>query len=178
MHQKSAAYIDICGCKSIIGFNYIICGFLVDDSIYSASDLANISNKVVLGSIPLLGNSLLQLKALWGESFKENVSMLTFREMLRSCRFEVENEMDSSKILLINSLSKGEGKTFFSMSLAYAFFMIKKRVLLIDGNFSDPRITKETETNYLLKMFLLVKIYLLKKGLTMKLLFWVIEGGC
>ncbi len=128
--------------------------FYFDQSISTSNELANISNKVVLGSIPLLGNSLIQLKALWGESFKENVSMLSFREMLRSCRFEIENEMGKSKILLINSLSRGEGKTFFSMSLAYAFLMIKKRVLLIDGNFSDPKITKETETEFFIEDFL------------------------
>jgi uncharacterized protein involved in exopolysaccharide biosynthesis/Mrp family chromosome partitioning ATPase len=128
--------------------------FYFDDSIATSNDLANNTNKVVLGSIPLLGNSLIQLKALWGESFKENASMLSFREMLRSCRFEIENEMGKSKILLINSLTVGEGKSFFSMSLAYAFLMIKKRVLLIDGNFSNPVITKETETEFFIEDFL------------------------
>jgi capsular polysaccharide biosynthesis protein len=128
--------------------------FYFDDSIASSDELANNTNIVVLGSIPLLGNSLIQLKALWGESFKENTSMLSFREMLRSCRFEIENEMGKSKILLINSLTVGEGKSFFSMSLAYAFLMIKKRVLLIDGNFSNPVISKETETEFFIEDFL------------------------
>jgi archaellum biogenesis ATPase FlaH len=62
--------------------------------------------------------------------------------------------MGGSKILLINSLSYGEGKSFFSMSLAYAFLMIKKRVLLIDGNFSNPVISKETETEFYIEDFL------------------------
>jgi archaellum biogenesis ATPase FlaH/capsular polysaccharide biosynthesis protein len=128
--------------------------FYFDDSITSSNELADHTNQVVLGSIPLLANSLIQLKALWGETFKENVSMLSFREMLRSCRFEIENEMGGSKILLINSLSNGEGKSFFSMSLAYAFLMIKKRVLLIDGNFSNPVISKETETEFFIEDFL------------------------
>ncbi|MEI6087974.1 MAG: lipopolysaccharide biosynthesis protein [Bacteroidota bacterium] len=128
--------------------------FYFDDSIATSTELANNTNKVVLGSIPLLGNSLIQLKALWGESFTENTSMLSFREMLRSCRFEIENEMGKSKILLINSLTVREGKSFFAMSLAYAFLMIKKRVLLIDGNFSNPVITKETETEFFIEDFL------------------------
>lgn len=128
--------------------------FYFDDSITSANELADSTNQVVLGSIPLLANSLIQLKALWGEAFKENASMLSFREMLRSCRFEIENEMGGSKILLINSLSNGEGKSFFSMSLAYAFLMIKKRVLLIDGNFSNPVISKETETEFYIEDYL------------------------
>jgi uncharacterized protein involved in exopolysaccharide biosynthesis len=128
--------------------------FYFDESITSSIELADSSNHVVLGSIPLLANSLIQLKALWGETFKENTSMLSFREMLRSCRFEIENEMEGSKILLVNSLSNGEGKSFFSMSLAYAFLMIKKRVLLIDGNFSNPVITKETETEFFIEDFL------------------------
>jgi uncharacterized protein involved in exopolysaccharide biosynthesis len=128
--------------------------FYFDDSITSSNELANRTNYVVLGSIPLLANSLIQLKSLWGESFKENVGLMTFREMLRSCRFEIENEMGISKILLINSLTSGEGKSFFSMSLAYAFLMIKKRVLLIDGNFSNPLITKETQTDLYFEDFL------------------------
>jgi len=128
--------------------------FYFNDSISNSKELADKTNHVVLGSIPLLANSLIQLKALWGESFKENVSMLSFREMLRSCRFEIENEMGGSKILLINSLSSGEGKSFFSMSLAYAFMMIKKRVLLIDGNFSNPVISKETETQFFIEDYL------------------------
>ncbi len=128
--------------------------FYFDNSISNSSELADSTNQVVLGSIPLLGNSLIQLKALWGESVKENASMLAFREMLRSCRFEIENEMGKSKILLINSLTSGEGKSFFSMSLAYAFLKIKKRVLLIDGNFSSPVITKETETEFFIDDYL------------------------
>jgi capsular polysaccharide biosynthesis protein len=128
--------------------------FYFDDSISNSNELADSTNHVVLGSIPLLANSLIQLKALWGESVKENASMLSFREMLRSCRFEIENEMGKSKILLVNSLSSGEGKSFFSMSLAYAFLMIKKRVLLIDGNFANPTITKETETGFYLEDYL------------------------
>ena len=138
----------------LVSFILVLVGlfilFYFDDSISSPSELANCTNQTVLGSIPLLSNSLIQLKALWGESFKENKSMVSFREMLRSCRFEIENEMGKSKILLINSLNIGEGKTFFSMSLAYAYLMIKKRVLLIDGNFSNSLITKETKTeNYI-----------------------------
>ena len=86
--------------------------------------------------------------------------MLSFREMLRSCRFEIENEMGKSKILLINSLTSGEGKSFFSMSLAYAFLKIKKRVLLIDGNFSSPVITKQTETEFFIEDYLSGKKYL------------------
>lgn len=128
--------------------------FYFDESVTSSNELADKTNHVVLGSIPLLSSSLIQLKALWGETFKENASMMSFREMLRSCRFEIENEMAGSKILLINSLSKGEGKSFFSMSLAYAFLMIKKRVLLIDGNFSNPVISKETETEFFFEDFL------------------------
>ena len=142
----------------IVSLIFVLVGlfivFYFDNSISNSKSLANSTNIEVLGSIPLLNSSLIQLKALWGESVKGNSSMLTFREMLRSCRFEIENEMGKSKILLINSLTKGEGKSFFSMSLAYAFLMIKKRVLLIDGNFSNPVITLETETEFYIEDYL------------------------
>ena len=138
--SKKLLIVILSGIVSLIFI--LVCLFTIyyfDHSITNTKELADKTNHDVLGSIPLLFNSLIQLKVLWGgESFKENGRMLLFREMLRSCRFEIENEMGKSKILLINSLTKGEGKSFFSMSLAYAFLMIKKRVLLIDGNFRIP----------------------------------------
>ncbi len=151
--------------------------FYFDNSISSSNELADKTNFVVLGSIPLLANSLIQLKSLWGDSFKENGGMLSFREMLRSCRFEIESEMGKSKILLINSLTSGEGKSFFSMSLAYAFLMIKKRVLLIDGNFSNPIITKETETEFFIEDYLSGKKLFNTERSSDEILVWGNKGG-
>jgi Mrp family chromosome partitioning ATPase len=53
--------------------------------------------------------------------------------------------MKGAKLLMVTSLASGEGKTLFALSLAYAYSMINKKVLLIDGNFENPRIKAEGE---------------------------------
>jgi Mrp family chromosome partitioning ATPase len=73
---------------------------------------------------------------------------------MQAVRFEVDNELTGSKTLLINSITKAEGKTFLAINLAYAYASINKKVLLIDGNFSNPDITSSTQTKVYLEDFL------------------------
>lgn len=129
--------------------------FYFDDSVAASTELANKTNQVVLGYIPLLTSSVVQLKSLWEKPFDEDLRLQNFKEMLRSCRFEIETEMGKSKMLMVNSLCIGEGKSLFVMSLAYAFLMTRKRVLIIDGNFTNPTITNSTGTELFLEDFLL-----------------------
>jgi archaellum biogenesis ATPase FlaH len=68
--------------------------------------------------------------------------------------------MGKSKTLMVNSLCIGEGKSLFVMSLAYAFLMTRKRVLIIDGNFTNPTITTATGTELYLEDFLLGDAFL------------------
>ncbi|MDB5020946.1 MAG: lipopolysaccharide biosynthesis protein, partial [Pedobacter sp.] len=68
-------------------------------------------------------------------------------------RHEVENQLDD-KILLITSLDKHEGKTLLSLSLSFAWKMTNKKVLLIDGNFSNPTISKASTAKFYLEDFL------------------------
>lgn len=80
--------------------------------------------------------------------------MLTFKNLLRSSRFEIEKEMDGATMLAVTSMRQGEGKTFFAMSLAYACAMANSRVLLIDGNFSNNTITATAKPDLLLDDYL------------------------
>jgi capsular polysaccharide biosynthesis protein len=125
--------------------------YYLDDSLSAVHELADKTNQIVLGYIPLLTNSVVQLKSLWEKPFDHDLKLQNFKEMLRSCRFEIETEMGKSKILMVNSLCHGEGKTLFTMSLAYAFLMTRKRVLLIDGNFTNPTISNATGAEFLLE---------------------------
>ncbi len=68
--------------------------------------------------------------------------MQQFKDLLRSIRFEIDQELHGGKILAITSLTEGEGKTLLAISLAYSYSMINKKVLLIDGNFDNPTISK------------------------------------
>ncbi len=142
----------------LVSFILVLVGlfivFYLDDSLSAVHELADKTNQIVLGYIPLLTNSVVQLKSLWEKPFDNDLKLQNFKEMLRSCRFEIETEMGKSKILMVNSLCNGEGKTLFTMSLAYAFLMTRKRVLLIDGNFANPSISNVTGAEFLLEDYL------------------------
>ncbi|MBY0481334.1 MAG: hypothetical protein K2Q21_08270 [Chitinophagaceae bacterium] len=145
-----AGMVSLIAC--LLGF-FIV--FYLDESISTSKELADNTNQVVLGYLPLLTTSVVQLRELWENQFNENIRLQTFKEMLRSCRFEIESEMGRSKLLMVNSLCAGEGKTLFSMSLAFAYLMVRKRVLLIDGNFANPSISNSTKTDFFLEDYLL-----------------------
>ena len=121
--------------------------FYLDDSIQFAEELANKTNFAVLGLLPLINNSsLLNLNQLW-EYDNGDPENKFFKNQLRSVRFETDDVLKGSQMLTVTSLSQEEGKTFLSMSLASAYIMVNKKVLLIDGNFNDPAITRLTKTN-------------------------------
>ncbi len=128
--------------------------FYIDDAIVSAKDLSEHTEVPVLGYIPLLTSSVIKLNQLWEKPFDENLQLQTYKEMLRSARYEIESEMGKAKVLLVNSLCNTEGKSFFTLSLAFAFLMVRKRVLLIDGNFANPTITESTGTELNLESYL------------------------
>jgi len=128
--------------------------FYLDESVIATKELANHTNLPVLGQIPLLSGSIIEMKKLWNNQFDENLKLRNFKEMLRSTRFEIENEMAGSKVLMLNSLGSNEGKTLISMSLAFAFMMVRKKVLIIDGNFENNSISKMVEPQMILEAFL------------------------
>jgi len=64
---------------------------------------------------------------------------------LRSLRFEIEQDI-KDKVLVVTSIDPSEGKTLIALSLALAWKMTNKKVLVIDGNFSNPSITKAATT--------------------------------
>ncbi|TAF93588.1 MAG: lipopolysaccharide biosynthesis protein [Bacteroidetes bacterium] len=114
--------------------------FYLDDTIKSMKDLANATQLPVLGNIDLLPGKSVNLAGIWrGDRSPEN-SLL--RDQIRAARFEIEMELGAGKIALINSIKMNEGKTFFTINLAYAFLAAGKRVAVIDGNFTNPAITK------------------------------------
>ncbi|MDB5018968.1 MAG: lipopolysaccharide biosynthesis protein, partial [Pedobacter sp.] len=126
--------------------------YLLDHSIMLAKDLANASQITVLGSLSLLRSPSVDLHSLW-ENNTLSKDLIQYKNQLRSIRHEVENQLDD-KILLITSLDKHEGKTLLSLSLSFAWKMTNKKVLLIDGNFSNPTISKASTAKFYLEDFL------------------------
>lgn len=141
--------------SGIIGFVFcllfIFIAYLLDNSITSPKTLADKSGSPVLGSVNRLSNSSIELAALWSDE-RINVPplLLEFKDQLRSVRFEIENDL-KDKMLIITSLDGNEGKTMIALSLAFAWKMTNKRVLLIDGNFEKPDLSSSSQSKLYLE---------------------------
>jgi polysaccharide biosynthesis transport protein len=70
-----------------------------------------------------------------------NSNNLSFIESLRKLRFEIERS--GKRIILFTSTKPQEGKTVIMESVAHTFSMSKKKVLLIDSNFSNNTLTRD-----------------------------------
>jgi succinoglycan biosynthesis transport protein ExoP len=64
-----------------------------------------------------------------------------FRNLVRSIRYELDSEIAGPKIIAVTSLGEGEDKTLLITGLAWAFSKVGKRVLTLDGNFTERGIT-------------------------------------
>jgi succinoglycan biosynthesis transport protein ExoP len=119
--------------------------YFIDDTIKTPEELANKTGVPVLGYLNLLNTTTIDLRQVWSDPHP-NHETYQFRNLLQSVRFEVDTELGSNKVLLINSLASGEGKTFLATNLAYAYSLVNKKVLLIDGNFHHPGITHSVKS--------------------------------
>lgn len=124
--------------------------FFLDNTIKNARELANRTKAPVLGNIHKLSDASIDLNKIW-ENTQSSDDLKLFKNLMRAARFEIENELKGSKLLLINSLSAGEGKTFVALNLAYAYAQVNKKVLLIDGNFDNPAITNSVKPKLFLE---------------------------
>jgi len=126
--------------------------YLLDTRVISAVQLANKTQLPVIGSINELNISSIDLKDIWKHEALPN-AVLELKNQLRSIRYEIENG-SKGKILVINSITPDQGKTFTAMSLAFAWMMTNKKVLIIDGNFNNPTISSHTNSSLFVEDFL------------------------
>lgn len=127
--------------------------FYMDNSVKTPTELANHTKVPVLGYLYKLNGSTLDLGQIWTDRQADEHTQV-FKNLLQSIRFEVDHDLNSNKVLLINSLIPAEGKTFLALNLAYAYALIKKNVLLIDGNFNTPGITEAVKAKHYLEDYL------------------------
>ncbi|MBE7171080.1 MAG: AAA family ATPase [Williamsia sp.] len=130
--------------------------YYVDNTVNNAQELADITQQPVLGNLSLIKGAILDPNALWDKNSDTPV-LKDFKSQLRSLRFEIDNDLGQSKIIAVTSLEAGEGKTFMTLNLAYAYKMINKKVLLIDGNFDNPSMRDILQPDLYLEDFLLSK---------------------
>ncbi|MEO6287684.1 MAG: lipopolysaccharide biosynthesis protein [Dyadobacter sp.] len=126
--------------------------FYLDKSIRYPLQLANATERPVLGYLNALdkGSSL----SLSGMNSSDDKSIRLYKDLVRSIRYEIDNELNDPKLIAITSLSYGVGKTSFVVALAWAFSKINKTVLIIDGNFGQPDISKLNPDSSLIERFI------------------------
>lgn len=124
--------------------------FYLDNTIKNPRELANATKTPVLGYLHRLSGETLDLRHIWMDN-DSNEEFKQFRNLLQSIRYEIDSELNGSKILLINSLAQDEGKTFLALNLAYAYSLVNKRVLLVDGDFTRPDITKAVKASFFIE---------------------------
>jgi uncharacterized protein involved in exopolysaccharide biosynthesis len=130
--------------SGVISFTFCVFVFFIlfylDKSIRYPLQLANETGKPVLGYLNALDkDSNLSLS---GMNTSDDKAVRLYKNLVRSIRYELDNEMNDPKIIAITSLGYGVGKTPFVIALAWAFSKINKTVLIIDGNFAQPDISK------------------------------------
>jgi uncharacterized protein involved in exopolysaccharide biosynthesis/Mrp family chromosome partitioning ATPase len=115
--------------------------FYIDHNIKTEYELANETGYPVLGTLPFMGNEEIDLKRLWNGDY-DITRTEEYKNMIRSIRFEVSEQMGDKKLLVITSIRPEEGKTFAALNIAYAYSRIGRKVLLIDGHFDKPDISQ------------------------------------
>lgn len=82
---------------------------------------------------------------------KTDPDQLTFLENLRKLRYELE--ASGKKVILVTSTRPQEGKSLLIESLATGFSMARKKVLIIDANFSNNTLTERFNAKTALEQF-------------------------
>jgi len=111
---------------------YVFFVFMMDHSIRTSAQLAHATKSKTIGVLNKIEGNERSIREIWNDK-TDNANYEIYRDMLRSLRFEISERMDAdeSKILGVTSIVGEEGKTFIAYSLAYAFAMTGKKVLLI-----------------------------------------------
>lgn len=158
--SKGGLYVAGAGLSSIfLCFSFLVLLFITNRSVITVSQLEQITGSKCIGMINMLGGSDREIRSIWANK-GENIDYKIFKDLLRSLRFEISTKMEerATKILGVTSLNNGEGKTFLSYSLAYAFAMTGKKILLIadDQPIASPG-SKELSVNQNFQKFLVKK---------------------
>ncbi len=98
---------------------------------------------VVVNNVNIRNNNILDMI---GDTYVEDKKISeeeVFKEHLRKLRFEIDSS--AKKIFLFTSTKEGEGKSTIIEALASSMHLSKKKVLLIDTNFSNNTLTRKFE---------------------------------
>lgn len=120
--------------------------FILDRRVISKEQLAGLTDGKVIGVLNSVNHSYNGIRAVWDNN--TNVDAVMYKDLLRSLRFDLNHELtvNKARVLGITSLTPGVGKSFLAVSLAYAFAVTGKKVLLI-GEKAYDFFGNQTQTN-------------------------------
>lgn len=134
--SKKVLYVAASGVASfVICLMAVLVIFLVDRSINTPVQLQKATGSKVMGRINLIKSGNTEVRDIWKDENPDKDHGV-YKDLLRSLRFEIDQQLskDGDQILGVTSLNAGEGKTFLTSGLVYAFAMTGKKVLLIRGD--------------------------------------------
>jgi len=138
--SKKMLLVILSGVVSVLVLlTFLFFTFYLDSSIKQPKALVKATGLPVLGSIYKLNAQKIDLNKLWETDGIAQTQ--SFKDQLRSIRFEIDQDIKDNKVLAITSLIDGEGKSMVALSLAHTYAVIGKKVLVIDGNFENRSIS-------------------------------------
>lgn len=109
---------------------------LMDKRIKNSRRFKYMSRMKLAGILPFIGDYDFN----WELNSSMSRHQARINDEIRKIRFEIESQR--ARVLLITSTKPGEGKSFFTIALAFSFSLLKKRVLIIDTNLRNNTLTK------------------------------------
>ena len=133
--------------------SFVVCLFVffliyfLDNAVRTVAQLADTTGLPVLGRINRLALSRMAEgsgQSKLDDPAKADKSTTLFRDLIRSLRYEIDEEAPGPKLIAVTSLHDKAGKTDLVYGLAWAYSRIHQRVLILDGNFVHPTITQRS----------------------------------
>ena len=149
--SKKIIYLGLSSVASLsLCFSILFLTFILNRKVNNVDELTKFTSSNVIGNINLIADEEKDIREIWNDA-DESKDHVIFKELIRSLRFKIGRQMEdtNSKILGITGLEKDDGKAFLCASLAYAFVMTGKRVLLIGENYGklSQMIVKDLKIN-------------------------------
>lgn len=128
--------------------SFVVCLFVffliyfLDNSVRTVAQLADTTGLPVLGRIPRMAGE--PTPPHLDEPAKTDRATTLFRDLIRSIRYEIDEEAPGPKLIAVTSLRDRAGKTDLVYGLAWAYARIHQRVLILDGNFGHPTLSRRS----------------------------------
>ena len=129
------------GLTIIVSLMIVIGMAYFDQTFYNAKRFETISGFHLISFLPELKSQNLSIKTLF-DSEENSAEEILFARNIRKIRQEIESKAINEKVFLFTGTKHSEGKSLLILSLAYAFSLTNKKILVIDGNFKSAELTK------------------------------------